>query len=181
MDISQSDEHCGNETTTWDKIVGVFLSPYMRKFRKTVLFCMGILAPMYFFNGILLFFPWKMECVICFTNRIWKKRYTIPGQDVKKLCSFSLSPSQNTTLRPLVEETGLVCWRAGKPETAIACTDRMIYEKSCLASTQSLCNCRSMAMWTCERSVGPPSCLLNGKKLQIIAIWSCYKSECVFK
>ena len=52
MDISQSDEHCGNETRTWDKIIDVFHFPYTRKFRKTGLLCMGVIAAMYFFNGI---------------------------------------------------------------------------------------------------------------------------------
>lgn len=50
---------------------------------------------------------------------------------------------------------------------AIACTDRKIDEKSCLASTQYLA---IAGVWPGECSLAPPSNLLNGEKLQIIAI-----------
>lgn len=56
MDINQSDEHCGNETRAWDKIIGAFLSPCMKKFRKAMLFCMGI-------NCSHVFFQWDFAAV----------------------------------------------------------------------------------------------------------------------
>lgn len=149
---------------------------------------------MLFYNDILLFLPWKMACTSLLLESGLDKRLALSteygrkdaaqilGPGVKKLCSFLLSLSWNTTMRPSGKETGLAWRMRGHME------ENRSLPGNCLHTLPDLWErrlgflpSRLATAWVRpgESSSEPPSNLLNGEKLQFTAILSCYKLECI--